>query len=129
MNATVMMVAIFPTSEGWNWTNPKSIHRFAPPAAIPIISTTTSSIHEMGSSTMNVLNHLQGMLCTIHTTHAPTSSMVRWLVIGAQWSPLLKDRLLDALNTSMTEIRHRNRKIIQIALSPLKKFFSRSISK
>ena len=47
-------------------------------------------------------------------------------VIGPQWSPLLYVSVDAAENTSIIEMRQRQRKIIQITLSPLNMFFNKS---
>ena len=57
----------------------------------------------------------------------PAIMSVMWDVIGLQWSPDLNVSVLDALNTSMIDIRQNSMNIIHTILSPLNNFFSKSI--
>ena len=50
ISATTMIVPIFANSDGWNWMNPKSIHRFAEFVTSPMINTKISIIHDTGRS-------------------------------------------------------------------------------
>ena len=52
-------------------------------------------------------------------TTVPTASSAPCFITGLRKLPLLNDRLLDALNTSMMLIRHRKRNTVQITASPL----------
>ena len=72
---TDIISAIFATSEGWNWKNPRSIHLLAPLVMAPCINTTSNKAHETGSSIFNFLNHLHGMRCVKKTMMVP--AMIR----------------------------------------------------
>ena len=82
INATTTIVAIFPSSEGWNWMPAISSHRRAELVVAPIKRTANNIPIAMGYSRIIRLNHRQGMLCIAQASATPAINNVKCVPMG-----------------------------------------------